>query len=386
MTIQTDSSSAITPPDPLMQSASQDLPSWRRCDTLSQILPKQDGSLDSFILSPKQYSLHGILIHELPKGILRMYDANLEEFNRLGRLISRLRNVFYNDPIAVSERIGYAPIRMLGWWRKNLKDELDWLTTGGEPLPQVNPDEGIPNIPPASGYQNSKECLNQVIQTATALNGTTSSYSTVSYMNETQLDALLLGNGNHTSTIGIDFEMTGLDPTGDWVLNVGWAKSKPGAGEDLVTPIKSVMFGASESRVALGNPTQVINGITIDEVKGRPPLEADVETQYEILDDLYSRPVMTAHSACMEDRLLEQCVDGYAEARRDGIIKVVDTRLLSTWLDRDPGKKGNRLEDYAHRWGVLSEDETEAHLGLDDTMLMLRAEDRQLRELFRAGN
>lgn len=386
MTIQTDSSSVIAPPDPLMQSASQDLPSWRRCDALSQMLPKQDGGLDSFIFSPKQYSLHGILIHELPKGVLHMYDANLEEFNRLGRLIGRLRNVFYNDPTAVSERIGYAPIRVLGWWRKNLKDELDWLTTGGEPLPQVNPDEGIPNIPPASGYQNSKECLHQVIQTATALNGTTSAYSTVSGMNETQLDALLLGDGNHTSTIGIDFEMTGLDPTGDWVLNVGWAKSKPGAGEDLVTPIKSVMCGVSESRETLGNPTQVINGITIGEVKGRPPLEADIETQYEILDDLYSRPVMTAHSARMEDRLLEQCVDGYAEARRDGIIKVVDTRLLSTWLDRDPGKKGNRLEDYAHRWGVLSEDETEAHLGLDDTMLMLRAEDRQLRELFRAGN
>lgn len=349
------------------------------------MLPKQDGSLDSFIFSPKQYSLHGTLIRELPKEVTHMYDANLEEFNRLGRLINALRGVFYNDPTAVSERIGYAPIRMLGWWRKNLKDELDWLTTGGESLPQVNLDDGIPNVSPASGYQNNGECLDQVLKTAIALNGAAPTRHVNPCMSESQLDALLLGDGNHTSTIGIDFEMTGLDPTGDWVLNVGWAKSKPGAGEDLVTPIKSVMFGTSESRVTLGNPTQVINGITIDEVKGRPPLEADVETQYEILDDLYSRPVMTAHSACMEDQLLEQCVDGYAEARRDGIIKVVDTRLLSTWLDRDPGKKGNRLEDYARRWGVLSEDEIEAHLGLDDTMLMLRAEDRQLRELFRAG-
>lgn len=384
MTIQTDSYSVIAPPDPLIQSTSQDLLSWQGCDVLNQVLSCHDGSLESFIFSPKQYSLHGTLIRELPKGVLHMYDANLEEFNRLGRLIASLRDIFYNDPTAVSERIGYAPIRMLGWWRKNLKDELDWLTTGGESLPQINPDAGIPNVPPVSGYQNNDECLNQVLRTASALNGKYSIRHVAPCMSESQLDAILLGDGVYTSTIGVDFEMTGLDPTGDWVLNVGWAKSKPGTGEDQVTPIKSVMFGTSESREVLGNPTQVINGIAMDEVRGRLPLEADVETQYEILDDLYSRPVMTAHSACMEDQLLEQCVDGYAEARRDGIIEVVDTRLLSTWLDREPGKRGNRLEDYARRWGVLGEGESEVHHGLDDALLMLRAEDRQLSGLFRS--
>lgn len=381
MTTSTAVSSMIAPPDPLMESTLQDLPSWRGCDALERVLPRKD--MDGVIFAPSQYSLRGTLIRDLPKGVVHMYEANLKEFNRLGQLIDGLRNVFYNDPSAVGRRIGYAPIRMLGWWRKNLKDEIDWLTTGGEPLPQVNPDEGIPNIPPAMGYQNSKTCLDQVLRTAAALNGKTPTAPMASRPDESHLDALLLGDGVYTSTVGIDFEMTGLDPTGDWVLNVGWAKGRPGAGEDRIVPIRSVMFGASSSREVLGNPTQVINGIDMEDVKGRPPLEADVETQCEIMDDLYSRPVMTAHSASMEDRLLEQCVDGYAEAKRDGVVKTVDTRLLSTWLDRDPGKTGNRLEDYARRWGTLDEDEAEAHHGLDDTMLMLRTEDRQLTELYR---
>ena len=369
----------------------QDLHSWRQCDSIMDTMSRMGinpDSMDRAMTSPWQYSIHGVLIRNTPRNSHGLFKENERLLSSLRNTINALKDTFYNDPIAVGCRIGYSPIRMLGWWRKNLKDELDWLGTGGMPMPVNRITDQNTITEPPSGYVDNTECIHQVIQTANALHyGVPSNHiSPASIMGSINgagitktMDSLLIGDGSFSTTIGIDFEMTGLDPIGDWVLNVGWAKSTP--GKNNITPLKSVMFGVPESRMSLGNPASSINGITTQDVKGLPALESDTETQGEIMDALYSHPVMTAHSANMEDALLEQCVDGYAEAKRDGIINIVDTRLLSMWLDRNPDKTSNRLEDYARRWRVLGADEHEAHHGLDDTMLMLQAEDRQLSEL-----
>ena len=68
---------------------------------------------------------------------------------------------------------------------------------------------------------------------------------------------------------------------------------------------------------------------------------------------------------------------GYAEARREGKIIVIDSRQICRSIDEEvrtlPRESSPAsLENWARRRGTLAADEAERHLGLDDTDLMLR--------------
>lgn len=70
-------------------------------------------------------------------------------------------------------------------------------------------------------------------------------------------------------------------------------------------------------------------------------------------------------------------LDGYAEARRAGKIRVIDSRDICRKLDNEVATLPREsspasLENWARRRGTLASNEAERHLGLDDTDLMLR--------------
>ena len=84
-----------------------------------------------------------------------------------------------------------------------------------------------------------------------------------------------------------------------------------------------------------------------------------------------------AHNAAFEDSWLTLHLDGYAEARKAGQIVVIDSRDICRRVDPDyktlpHDSRPAALESWARRRGVLSGDEAEVHLGLDDVDLMFK--------------
>ena len=87
-------------------------------------------------------------------------------------------------------------------------------------------------------------------------------------------------------------------------------------------------------------------------------------------------PIM-AHNAAFEDSWFMMHLEGYAEARREGRIVVIDSRDICRRLDGEvvslPRESAPAaLENWARRRGTLAENEAERHQGLEDTDLMLR--------------
>lgn len=55
---------------------------------------------------------------------------------------------------------------------------------------------------------------------------------------------------------------------------------------------------------------------------------------------------------------------------------------FSRRLDPFDGKPSNKLEDYAKRWGAISDDEGERHLGLEDAEVMGVAFARHMQSVY----
>lgn len=174
--------------------------------------------------------------------------------------------------------------------------------------------------------------------------------------------------------IGIDLETTGLRNTRAWVIDAGWMTMDM-AGDEMPDGERR-SYGVPDDRHALGNPTEFVSHIDLDDLRGLATLDEDADAQSELLTLLCSRPYV-AHNARFEDSMFMTNVEGYAEARRDGRIVIIDTKKLSQRLDPREAE-GNSLQSYARRWGALAEDESERHLGLDDTRVMLVAMRRHM--------
>lgn len=172
--------------------------------------------------------------------------------------------------------------------------------------------------------------------------------------------------------VGVDFETTGLDNASVYVIDAGWEDvdlTVTDTTADCTGSSESRSYGVSPLRAVLGNPTRRLTAISTESLADHLPLDEDGSAQDELRDALLAAP-MVAHSAGFEQSALMMNVRGWAEAQRDGKVKVIDTRKVCRRLDA--GKK-NDLESYAKRWGALDEDSKERHLGLDDTHIMLVA-------------
>ena len=92
-----------------------------------------------------------------------------------------------------------------------------------------------------------------------------------------------------------------------------------------------------------------------------------------------------AHNAAFEDSWFKLHLEGYAEARREGKIVIIDSREICRRLDGEvktlPRESSPAaLENWARRRGTLGTGEVEQHLGLDDTDLMLRTVQAEFNE------
>ena len=178
------------------------------------------------------------------------------------------------------------------------------------------------------------------------------------------------------TVLGIDIETTGRAPERGYIINVGWelmdltSDSEPRDGE-------SHFFGIPEDPYKrAGVPLENIHHITWQDIEGKVPFREDKKLQTRLLKLMKKYPYM-AHNAAFEDSWFKLHLDGYAEARRAGKIVVIDSRDICRRLDNEVASLPREsspasLENWARRRGTLKRDETERHLGLDDTDLMLR--------------
>ena len=183
--------------------------------------------------------------------------------------------------------------------------------------------------------------------------------------------------------VGIDIETTSTSPDRGHIINVGWEVMELAEGAEA-TEANAVFCGLPAQYEETGVPLAEIHKITWADVAGKTPFREDKDLQKQLLKVLKSRPFM-AHNAAFEDSWFMLHLDGYAEARKAGKIIPIDTKDICRALDPEVRflsweTKPTSLEAWAQRRGVLSADEEERHLGLDDTDLMFRTLIAELKE------
>ena len=175
--------------------------------------------------------------------------------------------------------------------------------------------------------------------------------------------------------LGIDIETTGRAPERGYIINVGWELMDLTSDAVPHDP-ESYYCGLPEMYRDAGVPLADIHKITWADVEGKKPFREDTELQKRLLSLMKKRPYV-AHNAAFEDSWFMLHLPGYAEARREGKIIVIDSRQICRSIDEEvrtlPRESSPAsLENWARRRGTLAADEAERHLGLDDTDLMLR--------------
>lgn len=394
--VRTDVPKEIRPSEPLWKATVDSIPIWERFNSDSDV-SEMLGSL----MRPLQSSMMGVDLDTIckvdPDETLNKY---YHDRNRIEDLVSRLNWRFFNDASIMQERPSYAPLRMLGWWNRCLSDEIDWLVDNGGSV--LDPYKTVKTwVPPVKAPPrfwrweiDSWDGIREVCRQTAIMQGLPDHMvdvmmdvlmSTIDIDDDEndKMDALIDMMKSRPfvgEVLGIDVETTGLNSLRSWLVNAGWLMTDLNDPDGKTWGAASRSYGVPAVRAALGNPTEHISGISTDDLDGLKRIDEDMMSQQDILDVVTSHPYV-AHSSNTEDTFFLQNITGYAEAKRDGLIRIIDSRSVSQRLDDYPGKISNRLEDYAKRWGVLPEDGKERHLGLDDSIIMLKALGRNLRNL-----
>lgn len=183
----------------------------------------------------------------------------------------------------------------------------------------------------------------------------------------------------------IDVETTGLEPSSFHIHDVGWCTMSLTDESESINDANTRRYGNGEELEATGNPTGFLTGITVDDLRGRVPLNRDPDAQAELLGVLTARPFM-AHNARFEDGAFSANIRGYAEAKRAGKIRIIDSMVLCQRYDPTTGRGTRSLEAYAKRWGAISGDQGERHLGYEDAVVMGLAAGRNMRARFAEHN
>ena len=404
----------IAPLDSTLDEAHRSYKAWRRAVGM---MPSWEE-----LSTPLQSTVGGVAFRSdtsadpcslLPEYYRRRHHAE--------QLISRLDHAFFTT-MDDADDLTYDLIRLLAWWTRCLSDEIDLLGGGShDPYDPPLTRDDAPCPPAFTDSDLTKDGVHRICETAAVLRGLGA--GSVYDLERTVWTAVdraasmnvIMGDGRDVSrdasresgswrtrtsvlidalrdvltcppvdgsVIGIDLETTGLKPTRTWVVDAGWLQM------DLTDPTEREIhpmrrsYGVPSTRMTLGNPTQNLTGISADDLAGLKPLDLDPDAQNEILNALLGRRFV-AHNASFENTFFKLTVDGYAEALRNRLIKIVDSRNISRWLDPYPGKKGNHLEEYARHWNALDPaTDSERHLGLEDSEIMLKAMGRHLRSIW----
>ena len=175
--------------------------------------------------------------------------------------------------------------------------------------------------------------------------------------------------------VGIDLETTGRYPDRGYIINLGFEFMRL-APDAEPSNAHAAYFGIPDIYRERGVPLERIHHITYDMLDGKTPFRQATRVHKALLKVLTSYPYL-AHNAAFEDSWLRLHLPGYAEARKAGRIRVVDTRDICRRIDVDGravprDQRPNALENWARRRGTLAKGESERHLGLEDVDLMLK--------------
>lgn len=189
----------------------------------------------------------------------------------------------------------------------------------------------------------------------------------------------------HGTYVGIDLETTGDDPLRGYIINTGWvtARLERGSAPYDERSYYSGLPGFYQERPI---PFEYVHHITWQDVMGKQQFRDDRDLQSLVLSVLTAHPYM-AHHAIFEHEWFLYCLDGYAEAFKNGEVLPIDTQEICRKLDEDVNdiplnQRPAALENWAKRRGTLKDDEKEKHLGEADAKLMMRT---VLAELERHG-
>lgn len=406
----------ITPLNSLMYDAAKALPVWNAqiaADTDNQFEGEDWSMKPSKFLAPLQNTIRG----EAIRTVNGERDTNVQKYGSLQGLyehyvtlraetsmrIAYYTNLFFRNDVLDD----FAPVRLLAWWNRNLNDEIEYLERHHmvDKVYEFKPISSHHNSHPDKRYfgfeLSTSENISHIVAEIAILQGRDikevpelTSYVTSSAQKmardkhknynkclEKALTDLYKSRRMIEHMVGIDLETTGLDHTTGWIINAGWLEYDSHDEQEQIQNPQVNYYGVPKTRMKLGNPTVKVSGITTKQLKGLKPLDLDEEAQDKILHQALLKDPYVAHNAMFEHSWLMLTVAGYAENYKKGNIKIIDSIKISRRLDPYDGKKDNRLETYAKHWSVLSESEHERHLGLEDSIIMMKAMCRNLRHV-----
>lgn len=174
---------------------------------------------------------------------------------------------------------------------------------------------------------------------------------------------------------GVDIETTSRFPDRGYIINLGLAFMELSA-EASVHDGHAAYFGLPEMYREKGVPLTNIHHITWDDLEGKLSFFENTVIQKALLETFCTFPIM-AHNAAFEDSWFMLHLTGYAEARKQGKIIVIDSRDICRRCDPEVKtlpreSRPAALESWARRRHTLVAGENEVHLGLDDVDLMLK--------------
>ena len=183
--------------------------------------------------------------------------------------------------------------------------------------------------------------------------------------------------------MGVDIETTSNSPDRGYIVNIGWETMQLADGAEA-QDAESRFCGIPDQYAESGVPLAEVHKIAWSDVEDKVPFREDAQLHKQLLKALTSHPFM-AHNAAFEDAWFLLNLPGYAEARKAGKIVPIDTRDICRSLDPEVKFMSweahpASLEAWAQRRGTLGADESERHLGLEDTDLMFRTVLAELKE------
>ena len=171
--------------------------------------------------------------------------------------------------------------------------------------------------------------------------------------------------------IGLDIETSGFSASMGRIIELGISVlEQDGDSETGYKETKRIsrLYGIPrKAREGKGTGFESVHHISVSDLDGKAPF-SDPRNQAEILAVLCSG-IVVAHNATYEDGWLRVHLDGYAEARAEGRIVLLDTMLITRHLFGEE-MENHKLESLVKRYGREYEG---AHRAVVDVDMMMRA-------------
>lgn len=399
----------------LVQAAADTAEQWRELEkSVDGSLARVTDHLLDCLHNPLRISIEG---HSLNGRVTALTDLYRDAYARLvenNEYLSAMRKAWFgNSSARIVENA--SAIRLLTWQSRDAYDESECLAnllgsqTAKDIRQQVKPSRSHSARKP-SGAPKPKPRF-----TKTEMADMSDAYREIAWLQDRNpidvrkqierrvvngmdwIESIVTEYGAYPTAgtlVGIDLETTGTSPNQDYIIDAGWELYDMATGR--ASDAQRHTYGLSRQRELQGIDGDIteLTGIATADVVGYVPFQEDSNAQRMMMGALNGR-IMVAHNANFERSFLIGNCEGYAEALRDGHIRIVDSMKVAHHSE-DTRAHGFKLDDYARRNHALDDDrdtqvpaydgglirldqgEAERHLGLEDTHIMMRAMRNQL--------